>query len=154
MKTYYLFLSVFHWKFNNAFYPFKWVIQWFDWIFEVFSDFMTDIVPRKMTKKFIKIKFEIDLLIKVINLSITMSVFKNNLAWFTLYNDKHDRNTASQWISIIFIIISSKNQGKRFLNTHIFMFKFITFMFNFKMSKSISNFIFMNFPISRGTIHL
>ena len=31
-------------------------------------------------------------------------------------------------VSMIFIIISSKNQGKRFFNTLIFMLKFITFM--------------------------
>ena len=57
-------------------------------------------------------------------------------------------------VSIIFIIISSKNQGKQFLNTLIFMLKFITFMLlqneqvNFK-------FYFHNFVvIFQGTILL
>ena len=57
-------------------------------------------------------------------------------------------------VSIIFIIISSKNHGKRLLNTLIVMLKFITFMLlqneqvNFK-------FYFHEFlVIFQGTIHL
>ena len=77
---------------------------------------------------------------------------------FTLYNDKNNRNTASHWhcgsVSIIFIIISSKNQGKRFKKILICMLKFITFKL---LQNEQVNFKFdfqTFFVIFQVTIHL
>ena len=57
-------------------------------------------------------------------------------------------------ISIIFIIISSKNQVKLFLNTLIVMLKFITFMLLQNDQVNFEFYFHKFFVIFQGTIHL
>ena len=93
--------------------------------------------------------------IKVMNLSINTSAFKNQLPWFLdeIMIKMIETLPVTDIVSNIFIVIQWKYQGKMLLNTHICMLSSLTFMLlqneqvNFK-------FFFMIFFIFQGTLYI